>query len=117
MKGNDLTVTYQLKCLLACIDSTNIQYDGDEEVPLDYNDSDSNEGNELQHLTFVNKSTNDIRGEQDEFNKRFSQLSVTQSDGMQLDLFHLLKSSNAPLILFDRITNWLRRHEGTIVPH
>ena len=33
---------------------------------------------------------------------------------MQLDLFHLLKASNAPLVLFDRITHWLRRHEGTI---
>ena len=33
---------------------------------------------------------------------------------MQLDLFHLLKASNAPLILFDRIMHWLRRHEGTI---
>ena len=41
MKGNDLTATYQLKRLLACIDSTNIRSDGNEEVPLNCNDSDS----------------------------------------------------------------------------
>ena len=33
---------------------------------------------------------------------------------MEIDLFHLLKASNAPLILFDRIIDWVRRHESTL---
>ena len=33
---------------------------------------------------------------------------------MQLNLFHL-KASNAPPILYDCITKWVRRHEGTIL--
>jgi len=33
---------------------------------------------------------------------------------VEIDLFHLLKASNAPLILFDRIIDWGRRHESTL---
>ena len=89
MNDSDLTATYKLKRILACIDNTNIQYD-----------------NELINLNY-DESTNDIRGEQDQLNTIFSKLNVTQSNEMQLNLFHLHKVSNAPLILFDRITNWL----------
>ena len=33
---------------------------------------------------------------------------------MEIDIFHLLKASNNPLILFDRIIEWVRRHESTL---
>ena len=62
----------------------------------------------------MNQSHNDIREEQDELSKRFSKINVIRNNEMQLDLFHLLKASNAPLVLFDCIMRWLRRHEGTI---
>ena len=59
----------------------------------------------MQQLNPVLQPHNDIRADQEELSKRFSQLKLTNNDELQLDLFHLLKASNAPLILFDRITN------------
>jgi len=32
---------------------------------------------------------------------------------MEIDLFHL-NAYNTPLILFDRVINWVQKHEGTI---
>ena len=34
---------------------------------------------------------------------------------MEINLFHLLKSSNAQLILFDCLMDWFKRHEGNII--
>ena len=53
----------------------------------------------------------DIREEQKELSKHFSKLSFHQSDELMIDLFHILKASNAPLILFDRIIEWVKVHE------
>ena len=58
--------------------------------------------------------TNDIRLQQEQLTKRFNQMTMSKLDVMEIDLYHLLKSSNAPLILFDRIINWLQRHDSTI---
>ena len=44
----------------------------------------------------------------------FSRLSLSQSEEMEIDFFHLLKASNNPLILFDRIIDWVRRRESTL---
>jgi len=41
-------------------------------------------------------------------------MTLASSERMQIDLFHMLKASNAPLNMFDRIINWLQRHEGII---
>ena len=85
-----------------------------EELSLNNTNSDSDESTQLQEVGTVNHSHNDIHEEQDELSKQFSKIKVTRNNEMQLDLFHLLKASNAPLVLFDRIMHWLRRHEGTI---
>ena len=61
-----------------------------------------------------NHDTIDLRSQQDLLTKRFSGLSLSKSEEMEIDLFHLLKASNAPLILFDRIIDWVRRHETTL---
>ena len=83
-------------------------------MSLNNTDSDSDDSTQLLEVGTVNQSHNDIREEQDELSIRFSKMNVTRNNEMQLDLFHLLKASNAPLILFDRIMHWLRRNEGTI---
>ena len=59
----------------------------------------------------------DIRGTQDYLAKRMSNLSVNCLDEFQLDLFHILKASNAPLILYDRIITLMKNHENTIKKH
>lgn len=53
----------------------------------------------------------DIRAQQDSFNKRFTKVTLSTSDKME-DLCRLLKPSNAPMVLFDRIINWVQRHKG-----
>jgi len=91
-----------------------IQNDHDElgndiNVNLTYND-------EIDHIQILPIPTEllDIRSQQDQLSKRFSTLTLSQSDEMEIDLFHMLKASNAPLILFDRIINWVQRHSGEI---
>ena len=96
------------------MENNNLHSDNTHEMLFNHNDSDSEGSTQLQEVCTPNQLQNDIRQEQDELSKRFSKLNITGNNEMQLDLFHLLKASNAPLILFDRITHWLRRHEGTI---
>ena len=43
---------------------------------------------------------------------RFNKLTLNESDEMSIDLFHILKAFNVPRIIFDRIMNWVKRHEG-----
>ena len=45
----------------------------------------------------------DIKVSQKDITKRISNLSVNCLDEFQLDLFHILKVSNAPLVLYDRM--------------
>ena len=56
----------------------------------------------------------DIRSQQETLNNRFALLTLSHSDEMEIDLFHLLKASNAPLILFDQVINWVQRHECVV---
>ena len=44
-------------------------------------------------------------------------MTFTHTDEASIDLFHLLKTSNVPLIMFDRIIRWLKRHEGIFSTH
>ena len=57
-----------------------------------------------------NSNIYDIRDNQKILSKRFSELTFNPIDEMTLDLYHLLKASNVPLILFDRIIDWVKRH-------
>ena len=68
---NNLTATYQLKRLLACMDNTNIHSDITEELSLNNTDSDSDDSTQLLEVGTVNQSHNDIRKEQDQLNIRF----------------------------------------------
>ena len=113
--NKDLAVTYQKQRLLACLESKHTNIDNNDEIYFNLDGSDDEERDILQQLDPLYQSQYDICKEQDELSKRFSQLKLTKSNEMQLDLFHLLKASNAPLVMFDRITKWVQRHEGTII--
>ena len=57
----------------------------------------------------------DIREEQKALLKHFSKLRFHKSDEIMIDLFHILKASNAPLVLFDRIIEWVKVHEQDFI--
>ena len=59
----------------------------------------------------------DVTDEQDKMCKIFSIMAFTHSDEACMDLFHILKTSNVPLVMFDRIVRWLKRHECNIASH
>ena len=93
-------------------------------MQLDNNNSeerdDTNHDTEIyDHIdqTLINNGVIDITEEQDEMNKRFSKMKFTHSDEASMDLFHIMKTSNVPLVMFDRIIRWLKRHEGRLVSH
>ena len=48
-------------------------------------------------------------------NKRSTSISDSETDKMEINLFHLLKASNEPLILFNRIIDWIQVHEGNLI--
>ena len=50
----------------------------------------------------------DITEQQESMNKRFSKITYTHSEEACMDLFHLLKTSNVPLVMFDRIIRWVK---------
>lgn len=55
--------------------------------------------------------------QQEMLNKRFSKLTLAQSDEIDIHLFHVLKVINAPLVLLDRVINWIQMHKGIIPQH
>ena len=56
----------------------------------------------------------DITKEQDILLKHYSSLTFTPHDHILIDLFQILKASNSPMIVFDRIVNWVRRHDHNL---
>ena len=62
----------------------------------------------------INVGIIDITAKQKTMMKRFKKMKFTHSDEASIDLFHILKSSNVPLVMFDRIIRWLKRHEGML---
>ena len=56
----------------------------------------------------------DITSDQTDLLKRFSKIKLSSNNIIQIDLFRLLKASNTPLVLLDRIISWVNRHEGNI---
>ena len=74
----------------------------------------------MYYDTHVDKMTlgiMDIREEQQQMSKRFSSITFTHTDEACMDLFHIMKTSNLPLVIFDRIIRWLKRHEANIATH
>ena len=56
----------------------------------------------------------DITNEQDLLQKHFTSLTFTPHEHILMDLFHILKASNTPLVVFDRIINWIKKHDHEI---
>ena len=56
----------------------------------------------------------DITNEQDLLQKHFTSLTFTPHEHILMDLYHILKASNTPLIVFDRIITWLKKHDHEI---
>lgn len=52
--------------------------------------------------------------EQKAIQKRLNTFTLNNSEIMQMDLFHLLKASNCPMVVYDRIIDFIKRHEHTI---
>ena len=50
-----------------------------------------------------------IRQKQDELMSRFNKLTLNDNDEMSIDLFHILKAFNEPMIIFGSIMNWLKQ--------
>ena len=59
----------------------------------------------------------DITEEQNQMRRRFDEIKFTHTDEACIDLFHIMKTSNVPLVMFDRIIRWLKRHEGNIATY
>ena len=56
----------------------------------------------IETLT-INKDVVDITKEQDDMAQRFSSMKFTHNAEASMDLFHIMNSSNVPLVMFDRI--------------
>ena len=56
----------------------------------------------------INKGVVDITKEQNDMARRFSSMKFTHSDEASMDLSYIMKSSNVPLVMFDRIIRWLK---------
>lgn len=52
----------------------------------------------------------DVRDLQRKMVEKHSQLMLSKYDLMCLDLFHMLRASNAPMSLYDRIISWTKEH-------
>ena len=52
----------------------------------------------------------DVRDLQKKMVEKHNQLKLSKYDLMCLDLFHVLRASNAPMSLYDRIISWTKEH-------
>ena len=43
--------------------------------------------------------------------KRFAWAYATETDGIEINFFRLLRLSNKALVLFDRIVDWVKRYK------
>ena len=97
------------------IDSANIEADQDlgENEDLILDDIAIYNGDNIETVP-MNQGVVDITVEQNGMIKRFNSMKFTHSDEASMDLFHIMKSSNVPLVMFNRIIRWLKSHEGII---
>ena len=91
---------------------------------MDSSELEADDVTQENHLTYnginVAQSTPgiiDITEEQNQMRNRFDQIKFTHTDEACIDLFHIMKTSNVPLVMFDRIIRWLKRHEGIIATY
>ena len=82
--------------------------EGAEPLATDYSVHD-----EIEEMT-SQMSNMDLRNEQADLLKNYNALSLTQSDIICLDLYHMLKASNAPLIMYNRIIDFMKRNESIL---
>ena len=68
-------------------------------------------------IILSDKDNYEITVSQKDITKRMSTLSVNCPDEFQLDLFHTLKASNAPLVLYDRMISLIKRHQSSITTY
>ena len=92
-----------------------------EKLPLNHSfQHNHNINNNLEIAQFGNDklvSNNgciDVTDQQEKMSKRYSRITFTHSDTACMDLFHTMKISNVPLVMFDRIIRRLQRHEGIL---
>ena len=68
--------------------------------------------------SFIEQNQNDIccdiRLEQQKMSNHFKNINFSNYDAIPIDLFHILKASNAPLVLFNRIVTWVKTHFDTL---
>ena len=71
----------------------------------------------MPSIIHINNQPNEIHGPvelkviQKELNDHFPKINFGTDTEILIDLFHILKASNAPLILFDRIIGWAKCHD------
>ena len=51
----------------------------------------------------------DIKEEHNHMRKRFDQIKFTHTDEACIDLFHIMKTSNVSLVIFDMIIRWFKK--------
>ena len=56
----------------------------------------------------------DITVTQHLLSKHYSSLTFTPIEHILMDLFHILKASNTPMIVFDHIISWVTRHDQNL---
>jgi hypothetical protein len=103
-------------------DNDNIDVNNQNELPMMINaDMNIVNNNRTRNNLHDNENANghvnqciDVINQQNDINKRFNQLTLNPTDKMLIDLFHMHRASNAPMILFDRTIEWIKRHEHTI---
>ena len=57
----------------------------------------------------------DMRNTQEKMLQKHEQVRLSDVDIMCVDLFHMMRASNAPLILYDRIIAWIKNHSSTLL--
>ncbi|MCP4748036.1 MAG: hypothetical protein GY874_18150, partial [Desulfobacteraceae bacterium] len=90
-------------------------FNNDNNDQIDMNDIQNNviETNEGR-IENINNNPIDVCQTQISMSKKYARLTLNDSEKMLMDLFHMHKASNAPLILFDRTIEWIRHHQLTI---
>ena len=77
---------------------------------VQYDSHTTSQDNNINHNNPV-----DIRLQQEMSANWFSKTKLRPSNIMEIDIFNMLRASNAPLVLFDCIIDQVEIHEGNII--
>lgn len=69
---------------------------------------------EVQNINSTGNDTRSVVKDQLEIEKRFSNFAINDADKFQLDLYHLLKASNSPMIMYDRFIELIKKHHTAL---